>query len=924
MTHQPPDTAVTHRMGVPEMFGDRRFEQVLILSFGADVEFYERVLRRHFGHYRNQIVLADSSQLSRAVAAAGSLRQLNKSWLAGPIRTEHAAHAKAILLAGPDAGLLLVGSGNLSVSGYAGLGECFTAYRWAANESDHLTAFSAVRDLTDGLVARSCLDTVTDDRLAAFWSAYHWWHAPPVDNGPVRHNLTAPLGEQFVSAINGEDVRRLTVVAPFHDRHCAALDRLAHELRPRELRVLVQPRHCSVDPQRLAAVLSAHAGQAYSLTAAGDERNTYLHAKIIVAVTDHRAICLTGSANSSMVALWVRYPSGNIELGNLTSGPPHAFDHLFDPALVTISGPVEPASLAVAIKDDCDDQVDHVIHVAELSWKAPFVSCVISVAVVDPADIVLNVDGRPAPAIVALTPHREGWTYLTAELTAQPDIDAVEEVAVITIRVGDHSSPPTVPYQVERLKEQAGRRVDAERLRHAAQLELDDPDLEQALAALEEILVGENVARWTHSRGNPGSDTEPDASTIDWADIDWRAVRRDPVYSGYGSGSTLSATGSDLAVYLEALTRSVRALTEPAQVDDDRTSATHADHDDLDETDTSDITAGLDGAEVDDVAEDPRNDPPSKRQSAAVRNRRLIGNFIRRNLRALEQPSFRDGAGAGVTILNIIILNWMCWWVATRGDQPAAALADERLRLWRLLWGDSETPAYLDQVDEETQLHVLDRFENQRFEAVTVASMINIWTRTDKGADPRAVQLRNILRHAVSHPTWQVTPSQLRQAAGLVNGRQATSTIWNPYSVIDALRRIAAPPLGDTELREIIAKILDVAPQGIELRDQTVIVDQTRTPRRVREALLTKNDLTTSTVEEILAAWQGIEDRPHYRLKWSNGIAQYNALTRHGWIYRTPKDDQTDLDTIQPSRPQWQIQLDSLHQAVLRATRVSA
>src|SRR5207249_2513229 len=116
--------------------------QVLILSFGADVEFYERVLRRHFGHYRNQIVLADSIQLSRAVAAAGSLRQLNKSWLAGPIRTEHAAHAKAILLAGPDAGLLLVGSGNLSVSGYAGAGECFTAYRWAANESDHLTAFS--------------------------------------------------------------------------------------------------------------------------------------------------------------------------------------------------------------------------------------------------------------------------------------------------------------------------------------------------------------------------------------------------------------------------------------------------------------------------------------------------------------------------------------------------------------------------------------------------------------------------------------------------------------------------------------------------------------------------------------------------------------------------------------------------------------
>jgi hypothetical protein len=97
----------TQRIGVPALFTEGQFEQVLILTFGADLEFYERGLRRHLGAYRNQIVLADGPHLERNIAglaATGSLRHLNRSWLAAPLRTRHAAHAKAILLAGPEAG----------------------------------------------------------------------------------------------------------------------------------------------------------------------------------------------------------------------------------------------------------------------------------------------------------------------------------------------------------------------------------------------------------------------------------------------------------------------------------------------------------------------------------------------------------------------------------------------------------------------------------------------------------------------------------------------------------------------------------------------------------------------------------------------------------------------------------------------------
>ena len=60
-------TAPSLRIGLPELFAEAKFEQVLILTYGADLEFYERVLRRHFGGYRNQIVLGDGRLLGSDV-----------------------------------------------------------------------------------------------------------------------------------------------------------------------------------------------------------------------------------------------------------------------------------------------------------------------------------------------------------------------------------------------------------------------------------------------------------------------------------------------------------------------------------------------------------------------------------------------------------------------------------------------------------------------------------------------------------------------------------------------------------------------------------------------------------------------------------------------------------------------------------------
>lgn len=915
------------RLGVPALFTEGRFEQVLIMTFGADLEFYERVLRRHFGGFRNQIVLLDGEQLDRTVApmaGSGALRHLNRSWIAGPVRLPHAAHAKLILLAAPSSALLLVGSGNLNIGGYAGAGECFTPYRWSAEDPSDLAAFLAVRELTDGLGQRGHLDAVTLDRLKVFWSAYDWWHQAPAADGPVRHNLDEPLGEQFATLIGGERVEELVVVAPFHDPKCAALERLISRLDPRHVRVLIQPRRSSVDPKQLAKVMKRHRGGVFALEAAGDAAGSYLHAKVFLARTRRRAVCLTGSANCSMVALWAQHPSANIELGNLAVGAPDAFDHLLDPEVVSIVGPVDPLSLNVSLQDDDEDDAPAPsLRVENVRWDAPIISGTIRGTVDESSHVSIEVEGRAVHAVVRLSHGTGGLTRFEARLTDARDLEEVERVAVITVVVDSVRIASMVPYQVQRLREQDRRRVDTERLRHAARLELDDPDLELALAALEEILVGENVARWSPGAQEKQQAEDSDGASIEWADIDWTTVRRHPRFAAYGPLGGLGAiAGSDLAAYLDALSQAVRELAEP-ELPSERQGSSPAGEDEDDEIDDSELSGGVEGAEVDDVVEEEAEHVSSKRrQSIAARNLRLIRNFVRRNLRALERDQFRDGVGAGIVVPNVIILNWLCWWVATKDEDRLGELAEERLRLWRLLWGTRDSSGYLDELDEEQRALVIERFDDQRVETVMLASIADVWANSDYD-DPTFRGLREVVRKAVCHPCWQVTARHLAPACRLVNGRPTTREALDAVSMAWVLWDTACTPLGETEARAAVAAAAGARLGDVTPKDQPVIVDASSIPRPVCEMSMSL-PLAAAEVAKVFAAWRGVDDRDYYRLKWTGGVALYRGSEENGWIYTEEDDAMVDLGFIAADDPPWRAELDRLHEAAERLAERAA
>ena len=203
------------------------FDAVAILTYNADLAFDESVLLRQLVTCRTQVLLADPLHLAQAIGPAslrGQLRRLNRTYVAAPIAGVPSAHAKMILLLSPTEGRLLVGSGNLSHAGYAGLGEVFTAYAWTPERPDDLPAFVTARDVLNGLAQRSMLEPSVRARVAALWHNAPWLVGAAgtvPGSSPVRHNLEVPLGAQFGAELEGDKVNSLVVLAPFHLRGVA-------------------------------------------------------------------------------------------------------------------------------------------------------------------------------------------------------------------------------------------------------------------------------------------------------------------------------------------------------------------------------------------------------------------------------------------------------------------------------------------------------------------------------------------------------------------------------------------------------------------------------------------------------------------------------------------------------------------------------
>lgn len=301
-------------------------------SYTVDLRAFEELWLPRLGDPPlNATLLIDHEWLGdlwdRASAAPESLpRRANRHYLLRGVQvTSGTFHPKTYLFANAKDGVLLVGSGNLTLSGLEDGDEVFC--RFDSRNAKDRPVFLDWRRWMQRLVERTG-DGVLSARWADALSRVPWMRGEQ-GASTFLTNWEAPLLDSVVGGL-AQPADELHITAPYFDEQCGALASLLRATRPAEVHVYLG-KDASVDGKRLATVL-AEGGIRSHVWRFHPPRFT--HAKLVGIVTGSSGVVLCGSANLSKAALAgsVADGWGNVEAGVLTPAvEPHALRSLFLP-----------------------------------------------------------------------------------------------------------------------------------------------------------------------------------------------------------------------------------------------------------------------------------------------------------------------------------------------------------------------------------------------------------------------------------------------------------------------------------------------------------------------------------------------------------------------------------------------------------------
>jgi hypothetical protein len=849
------------------------WEHALFMSYGADLPFFERTLARQLpAGCRNRIVLADRRQYLAACihyARGGQVRTLNQQYVADGIRSR-AMHAKLILLTSPHGGRLFVGSGNLGFQGYASGGELFTFYEYGGEGDASLPAFIAARQFIERLAPE--LSVVAQARITHLLEHTPWlFQAVETEDTPVRHNLDHSFIDQLVAEVGGASVSELLVAAPFYDRDAAALNELVIRLAPRRTRILLQRGRTSVDPAAIDLLAASREGVEIVPFTRGDD-DPYVHAKLILARVGTRTVCLQGSSNLSRVALLQHGDAANIEVANLLNLSSREADGLLGELTLE---PVVTSAAALhieyaAVNDEEPEELEG-WHLVRGDWREK--------------ELRLYYAGTPPPlakasvligddAVEAAISADTTSNTLTIALNAAAQ-ESLQRAAPVSIRwvTDDEETKRSNPVYVfnlaalERVLEAAG----SERLPWIGSLDgLEDDELEHLLQELADALIIDQGGLWRLAgRGDPPSDSDHEEELeLDYADIDYEALRQHPKIAQYAAAFGSMGSGrSRLQIILNSIaaafgTGASGPAARPALAAVDEATA-----------------------ETEDELEIELEERERRQQTLEAHLARIFQNFIRRYLRGATTRSFEERVGAEVVAQNYLIFSFILWRLFRKPWMPTGFLGHAFAMTHAHFWGADGFIARAEDAQRDLLTNWLREKQIERLLLATVYQASQA-ARADERDDVR-LELRDIWREVLRSSTPSLQASDFDDAVATV----AAGASGQPPSRGSLATELRA--LADFETRTSFCS--SVATSGAAWFEQVSVRRPATNRTEMVDCFVLRDEVEVGEERAlaIVARWMRFEKRTYYRLHCENSkeVCYYDALDNKTLYWAGPSTE---------------------------------
>lgn len=313
-----------------EISNSKGYSIALLTTFNFEISYFERAILNSLydENIRNIELFVDADELEKAISES-IYNNLNKKYIANPIRINSVFHPKVVLLLGEEKAKLIVASANINTSGYTLNNEIYNVFEYNKDNTDNINlindAISFFERLNDmSYYQDTKLFKMIDDLLYRYRRS---------DNYDIKliQNLDTSVLDQIKEIIT-DKVISIDIAVPYFDNKFLGYRDLSQVFNCNNINIYLQNGLSTfpVDFNNEKSVVNDGNIYTYLKLKSNGKKNFY-HGKVFRINTINSSYILYGSSNCTLSALSKTYHNGgNVECNILEIGQKADFDYFFD------------------------------------------------------------------------------------------------------------------------------------------------------------------------------------------------------------------------------------------------------------------------------------------------------------------------------------------------------------------------------------------------------------------------------------------------------------------------------------------------------------------------------------------------------------------------------------------------------------------
>lgn len=315
---------------IDEISNSKGYSIALLTTFNFEISYFERTILNSLydKNIRNIELFVDADELEKAISESID-NNLNRKYIANPIRINSAFHPKVVLLLGEEKAKLIVSSANIKTSGYTLNNEIYNVFEYSKDNTENL---NLINDAITFFEKLNAMAYYQDIQIFNKINDLIYRHRKS-DNNDIKliQNLKSPVITQLKNIIT-DKVESIDIAVPYYDNELLAYKDLSTTFECTNINLYLQNGLSTfpIDYNNANSIVQPNKLKAYLKLKNNGKKNFY-HGKVFRINTENSSYILYGSSNCTLSALSKTYhDGGNIECNILEEGTKNDFDYFFD------------------------------------------------------------------------------------------------------------------------------------------------------------------------------------------------------------------------------------------------------------------------------------------------------------------------------------------------------------------------------------------------------------------------------------------------------------------------------------------------------------------------------------------------------------------------------------------------------------------